>query len=229
MVKLEFLGHSCFQISDDSHSIIIDPFLTGNPVAATTPDKIKVDAVLLTHGHSDHLGDTEAIAKRNDAAVVSVYELANYLGKKGLNTHPMHIGGSHVFPFGKVKFTPATHGSAAMEEDDTITYLGNPAGIILSMGGKVIYHAGDTGIFMDMQLIGNQNLDCALLPIGDNFTMGVDDAVESAKLLRPKTVIPMHFDTWDLIKADTKAFAGKIEGAGMKCVVLKPGEAHTIP
>ena len=121
MLNLQFLGHSCFLISDDLHTVIIDPFLNGNPVATTAPEMIKTDAVILSHGHSDHVGDTVEIARRNDATVISVYELANYLGKKGLTTHAMQIGGSHTFPFGKVKFTPATHGSAAMEDDGTIT------------------------------------------------------------------------------------------------------------
>ena len=228
MVTIQFLGHACFTIADEAYSVIIDPFLSGNPVAATTADSIKTEAVLLTHGHSDHIGDTEAIAKANDALVVSVYELANYLGHKGLTTHPMHIGGSHEFPFGKVKFTPATHGSAAIEEDETITYLGNPAGIILTMEGKTIYHSGDTGLFLDMQLIGSQHLDCAMLPIGDNFTMGIDDAVEAVKMLRPKTVIPMHYNTWELIQADPHEFAEKVAAAGSECVILEPGQSHML-
>lgn len=228
MVTVTFLGHSCFQITDNSHSVIIDPFLSGNPVAVLKPDAIKVDAVLLTHGHGDHFGDTIEIVKRNNALVIAVFELAKYCEQKGLQTHGMHIGGSHVFSFGKVKFTPALHGSSIIEDDETIRYMGNPAGIVLTMGEKTIYHAGDTGLFMDMELIGKMNLDAALLPIGDNYTMGVDDAVEAVKILHPKIVIPMHYNTFDLIKADPDDFSAKVQNYSTKCVILKPGEGCQI-
>lgn len=228
MVTVTFLGHSCFRITNNLHSVIIDPFLTGNPVAALKSDAVKVDAVLLTHGHGDHFGDTIEIAKRNNALVVAVFELAKYCEQKGLRTHGMHIGGSYTFSFGKVKFTPALHGSSIIENDNTIHYAGNPAGIILTMSEKTIYHAGDTGLFSDMELIGKMNLDAALLPIGDNYTMGVDDAVEAVKLLHPKIVIPMHYNTFDLIKADPNDFSAKVKNYTNKCIILKPGEGCQI-
>jgi L-ascorbate metabolism protein UlaG (beta-lactamase superfamily) len=223
VVKATYLGHSCFSITDGKNTIVVDPFLTGNPSAATSPDKIKADAILLTHGHSDHFGDTVAIASRTGALVIAPFELAVYCERKGLKTHPMHIGGSRQFPFGKVKLTPAWHGSAII--GDTIEYTGSPCGFLLTLDGKTVYHAGDTGLFGDMELIGRlQKVDLALLPIGDNFVMGIDDAAEATRMLKPKKVVPMHYDTFDVIKVDAEEFKKKVKTI-CECVILKPGES----
>jgi L-ascorbate metabolism protein UlaG (beta-lactamase superfamily) len=219
MVALTYHGHSVFEINSGKHSIIIDPFL-GNPNAKAKPKDIKAGYIILTHAHGDHLGDTVEIAKHNDAMVIAVNELADYLSGKGCKVHNLHIGGGFDFPFGRVKFTIAHHGSST--EDGQ--YMGEPAGVIVSIDGKNIYHAGDTGLFLDMKLIGELTpIDAALLPIGDNFTMGIDDAVKAVEFLNPKLTIPMHYETWDVIHADPQEFKRKLEAKGKKCTVIPFG------
>ncbi|GBC99074.1 putative L-ascorbate-6-phosphate lactonase UlaG [bacterium HR17] len=232
MVKATFLGHACVLVSDGTHSIVIDPFLTGNPKAAAKPEDLTVSAVIVTHGHGDHLGDAVAIANRNNCPIIGVFELVTYCQRKGAKqVHPMHIGGSHAFPFGRVKFVPAWHGSAFVEDDGTIVYTGTPAGVLLFVGGKTIYHAGDTGLFGDMRLIGDRHpIDLAFLPIGDNFTMGVDDATEATKLLRPKIVVPIHYGTFPVIEVNPDEFARKVQAECPQTTVrvLQPGESVEI-
>ncbi len=224
MSELTYLSHSSFIINHDGHSIIIDPFINGNPTMPVAFDSLKPDFVVLTHAHGDHLGDGIALAKQHNATIIAVNELANYAASKGCKAHNMHIGGSWQFPFGRLKFTIAHHGSAAPDG----TYMGSPAGVLLMLDGKTVYHCGDTGLFLDMKLIGELHpVDYMLLPIGDNFTMGIDDGVKAVEFVNPKLAIPMHFNTFPVIKADPGEFKRKVEAIGKHARVMKFGE--TIP
>jgi L-ascorbate metabolism protein UlaG (beta-lactamase superfamily) len=225
MVKLTYHGHSCFEIKSGKYNLIIDPFLKGNKNSDIKPEDVKVDYIVLSHAHGDHIGEAFEIAKRGDATIIAVNELANYAADKGCKTHNMHIGGSYQFPFGRLKFTIAHHGSSTPDG----RYMGEPAGIILSLDDKCIYHAGDTGLFWDMKLIGEMNaIDAAIVPIGDNFTMGIDDAVKAIEFLNPKIAIPMHYNTFGVIEVDPREFKRKVESIGKKCVVLPFGESIEI-
>ena len=220
-MKLRYFSHSAFQVTtDDGVTILIDPFLDDNPTSPVKSKNVHADYIILSHAHGDHLGDTFKIASKN-TLIICVNELANYCIAKGFNAHNMHIGGSYAFPFGRVKFTIAHHGSKTPEGD----YAGEPAGIILTIKDKTIYHTGDTGLFIDMKLIGEMNsVDYMLLPIGDNFTMGINDAVKAVQLVNPKIAIPMHFNTFPVIKADPNEFKLKVEQKGLNCRVLAYGE-----
>ena len=222
MAKITYFGHAAFQVENGRAKILIDPFLNDNPLSPVKAKDVIADYIILSHGHGDHLGDALEIAKRTNSTIIAVNELANYCSEKGTRAHNMHIGGSYAFPFGRVKFTIAHHGSVAPDG----VYTGNPAGILLTLDGKNIYHAGDTGLFYDMKLIGESaRLDAALLPIGDNFTMGIEDAVRAVELLKPKLTIPMHYNTWPVISADPNDFVKGIEAKGFKGKILKPGES----
>lgn len=229
MPDIKFLGHSAFLLSTAATQIIIDPFLSDNPLAAEKAENIKADYVFLTHGHDEHLGDGIMIATNNQALVVAPNELAKYCAKQGCKTHGMNIGGAFTFPFGRVKVTHALHSSGYDLGGEALAYMGNPCGFLITLEGKTIYHAGDTGLFMDMQLIGAMNkIDVALLPIGDNFTMGIDDAVIAAEFLHPALIIPMHYGTFDDIAVDPHEFADKAAQKQLSTVILKPGESLTV-
>ena len=224
MPSVRFLGHSAVQISTGEAKVLIDPFLTGNPLAAAKAEELDATAIVLSHAHNDHMGDAAAIAKRTGAQIVAIYEIASFLGNQGLDTHGMSIGGGHTFPWGWVKLTPAWHGSTYQDEDGNFITLGTPAGILLRMDGRTLYHAGDTGLFSDMELIGRAGIDVALLPIGDNFTMGPDDALEAVRLVKPRVVVPIHYNTFPVIQQDAHAWKARVESeTGAKCVVLEPG------
>jgi len=223
MLKATFLGHSCVLFTDGRYSVIVDPFLGGNPQASVSPEEIQVDYILATHGHSDHLGDAGEISKRTGATIIAPNELAIWVSHKGARAHNMHIGGAYNFEFGRVKLTIAHHGSAAGESG--LEYTGNPCGFLFTMGGKTVYHTGDTGLFLDMKLIGEMNhIDLMFLPIGDNFTMGVDDAVRAVEFVKPKIAVPIHYQTWDIIDAEPEQFKKKLAASGVKVAILKPNE-----
>lgn len=224
-MKITYYGHSCILVEEAGKRVIIDPFLTGNPTANMAAEDVKVDAVLLTHGHSDHFGDTITIAKQNDCPVVAVYELAEYCHNQGTKAHHMNIGGSHQFDGFKVKYTLAFH-SSSLEVDGKTIYMGEPAGILLTMGDKTIYHAGDTALFGDMKIIGELNkVDLAILPIGDGLTMGPEDAAIAAQWVQAKKVIPVHYNTFPGIKQDANSFADLLESKGIEGIALAPGES----
>ena len=225
-MKATFHGHACFVVEGNGKRIVIDPFLTGNPSADIGPDKLpKLDAVLLSHGHGDHLGDAVALAKRDNATIVATAELAAFCSDQGATAHAMHIGGAHQFPFGRVKLVPAFHGGR-VEGDATGKYTTNPCGVVITIAGKTVYHTGDTGLTLEMQLLAGR-IDLMLVPIGDNYTMGIEDAARAVDFVKPRVAIPMHYNTWDLIRADPEEFR-RLVGTRAVVVILSPGESHTL-
>ena len=224
-MKITYHGHSFVQIETDKFSIVIDPFISGNPIVKIPVNKVKCDYIILTHGHGDHISDAVEIAKKNDATVIAMFEIANFAAKNNLRNHPLSIGGGFNFPFGRVKLTIAHHSSSFPDG----SYAGEPAGILLYIDGKTIYHAGDTGLFYDMKLIGEMsNIDYAFLPIGDNFTMGIDDAVKAAEFINAKITVPIHYNTFDLVRANPEDFKKKVDSIGKKCEIIKFGESINI-
>jgi L-ascorbate metabolism protein UlaG (beta-lactamase superfamily) len=220
-----WLGHGASKIVTGGKTVLIDPFLTGNPAAACRAEDLTPDFILLSHGHGDHLGDTAEIAKRTGATVVCNYELSEFLAKQGVKAHGQQHGGGFQHAFGRVKLTIAHHGSALPDG----SYGGNPCGFLLYLNDGKIYAACDTGLFYDMQLIGDEGIDLAILPIGDNYTMGPDDSIRAIKLIRPRKVIPVHYNTWGLIAQDAAAWAERVRReTSATPVVLKPGETCSL-
>ncbi len=224
--KFTWYGHATLGLETEGIKLLVDPFFSGNPAAVVGADQIQADFILVSHGHNDHIGDTISIAKRTGATVVSNFEIANWVGEQGVETHPQHIGGGHSYPFGYLKLTQAMHGSCLPDG----SYGGNPAGFLLTTkDGKKIYLACDTGLFGDMRLIGDEGIDLAVLPIGDNFTMGPEDALRAVKLIQPKHVIPVHYNTWELIAQDPNSWAQRVRAeTGAEAHVLEPGETFSL-
>ena len=225
-VKLTWYGHAAMLVEAGGARLLVDPFFTGNPAAAISAEAAQADYILISHGHGDHVGDAVSIAKRTGATVIANFEICNWFNGQGVaKTHPQHLGGGFNYPFGYLKLTLALHGSALPDG----TYGGNPCGFLLTAGGRKVYLACDTGLFGDMRLIGEEGLDLAVLPIGDNFTMGPADALRAAKLLQAKHIVPVHYNTWDLIAQDGTAWAKQAAAeAGAQVHVLKPGESFSL-
>ena len=222
-IKLTWYGHAALGIDIGGYSVLVDPFLSENPSAPVSPDSLTADYILISHGHGDHVGDAVSIASRTGATVISNYEIANWFGEQGVEkVHAQHIGGGYSHPFGHIKLTLALHGSGLPDG----SYGGNPCGFLLAADEKLVYLACDTGLFGDMALLGNLGLDMAVLPIGDNFTMGPEDAHLAVKMLCPHMAIPVHYNTWPLIEQDPVAWKRLVEETTSTTVYpLRPGES----
>lgn len=222
-LTVTWYGHACVGLEVGEHRVLVDPFLTGNPLAAVGPEQVNPHFILVSHGHGDHLGDALDLARRTGALLISNYEICTWFQAQGhARVHPQHIGGGFQHPFGYLKLTIAHHGSALPDG----SYGGNPCGFLLVTAGKKVYLACDTGLFYDMALIGEEGLDLALLPIGDNFTMGPDDALRAVRLLQPRRVVPIHYNTFDVIRQDPLAWAERVRAqTTAEPVVLRPGES----
>lgn len=225
-LTITYLGHAAFHLEADNTSVLIDPFITGNPSATVKAHDLAADTIILTHAHNDHVGDTIAIAARTGATVIATFELGTWLGQQGVqNTVPANHGGTVQFNGGSVKFTPAWH-TSSFETDDGFVAAGLPAGLVVRFGGRTTYFAGDTCLFLDMQLIADEGLDVAVLPIGDHFTMGPKDALRAVEMLRAPTIIPSHYNTFPPIEQDVQQFRGDVERSTSSTVIpLAPGES----
>jgi L-ascorbate metabolism protein UlaG (beta-lactamase superfamily) len=223
-MEVRFLGHACFELSDGDTRVLIDPFLTGNPKAAIAADDVNPTTILLTHGHADHYGDAVEIAKRTGAPVLAIVEIAGEIAGEGVETFDPNMGGTVKFDWGWVKMVPAWHTSTT--PNGTVS---NPAGLVVSLGGTVVYHLGDTALFSDLQLVGKRNpIDIALMCIGGHYTMDRTDAVDAAQLIGAKTVIPCHYNTFPVLETDPEAFKSDVESAtGSNVVVLEPGQTYS--
>src|SRR5438270_1359154 len=223
-MEVRFLGHACFTLSDGGSTVLVDPFLTGNPKAAISADDVSATTILLTHGHGDHIGDTVSIAKRTEAPVMAIVELANEIGEEGVDVFDPNLGGTVKFDWGWAKLVPAWHTSTTPKGT-----VNTPAGLLINFKDTIIYHLGDTSLFSDLQLVGKRHpIDLALMCIGGHYTMDRVDAVDAAQLVGAKTVIPCHYNTFPLLETDADAFKSDVESAtGSSVVVLEPGETHS--
>jgi L-ascorbate metabolism protein UlaG (beta-lactamase superfamily) len=226
-MRLTYFGHSCFLVEVPGARLVLDPFFTDNPLAPCRAGDIECEYVLCTHGHDDHVCDALEISRRNQAPIIANFEITEFFAAQGAKTHGLNPGGGFDFPFGRVKLTLAFHSSSAIE-NGRITYLGEACGLLIEAGGKKLYDAGDTALFSDMQLIGRSGLDAALLPIGDNFTMGPADALDALDYLKPKVCVPIHYNTWPVIRQEPGKFAAGAADRGHKVIPLKPGESLAI-
>ena len=219
-------GHATHGLEVNGTKLVVDPYFNDNPVATITADQVQAGYILVSHGHFDHVTDLIEVAQRTGATVITNFEIANWLGEKGISAHAQHIGGGYHHPFGYLKLTQALHGSGLPD----FAYGGNPCGFLLTtLDGKKIYLACDTGMFGDMRLIGDEGIDLAVVPIGDNFTMGPDDAMKAVKLIRPRHVIPVHYNTWPLIAQDAGAWAARVRAeTDSQAHVLRPGDRFTL-
>jgi L-ascorbate metabolism protein UlaG (beta-lactamase superfamily) len=224
MTEVRFLGHACFTLSDGDTTVLIDPFLTGNPKAAIAADDLPATTILLTHGHSDHIGDTVSIAKRTGASVMAIVELAGEIGEEGVDVADPNLGGTVKYDWGWAKLVPAWHTSTTPKGT-----VNTPAGLLINFKDTIIYHLGDTSLFSDLQLVGKHHpIDLALMCIGGHYTMDRVDAVDAAELVGAKTVIPCHYNTFPPIETDAEAFKSDVESAtSSNVVVLDPGETHS--
>jgi L-ascorbate metabolism protein UlaG (beta-lactamase superfamily) len=223
-MDVRFLGHACFTLSDGDTTVLIDPFLTGNPTAAVSADEVDATTILLTHGHADHVGDTVAIAKRTGAPVLAITEISNELSADGVNAIDCNLGGTAEFDWGWAKLVPAWHTSTTPKGT-----VNTPAGLLIKFKDTVVYHLGDTALFSDLQLVGKRTpIDIALICIGGHYTMDRHDAVDAADFVGAKTIIPCHYNTFPPIETDAAAFQADVEKAlDATVVVLEPGQAHT--
>lgn len=221
-MEIQYLGHSAVILKGENFKAIIDPFISGNPNCSLDVEELNdITHIFVTHGHGDHLGDTIKIAKKCNSLVVCNFEIGNYLEKFKLNVHTMHIGGKFIFDFGKVKMLNAVHGSGIIDGENII-YGGNPCGFLIEIEGKKVYHAGDTGLTLDMTLLKDEEIDIAFIPIGGNYTMDISDAVKAVDFIKPKAVIPIHYDTFPVIKADPLVFKERITDS--KVIILSAND-----
>jgi L-ascorbate metabolism protein UlaG (beta-lactamase superfamily) len=225
MTEIRFLGHATFTISDGNDTVLIDPFLTGNPTAAVTAEEVAATTILVTHAHADHIGDAVPVAKRTGAPVLAIVELAAELAEEGIETLDVNMGGTVVFDWGWAKMVPAWHTAVSAKGVAT-----TPAGYLINFKGTVVYHAGDTCVFSDMALIGKRHpIDVAIIPVGGHFTMDPVDAVDAADFIKAQIVIPCHYNTFPAIEIDVSKFQADVEAqTSSHCVVLEPGATHVV-
>jgi L-ascorbate metabolism protein UlaG (beta-lactamase superfamily) len=223
-MDIRFLGHACFSLSDGDTTLLIDPYLTGNPKAAASADEVQADTLLLTHGHADHVGDTVAIAKRTGAPLFAITEISDEMGEEGLEVKDCNMGGTGSYDWGWVKLVPAWHTSTTPKGT-----VNTPAGLLINFNDTIVYHLGDTALFSDLQLVGRRNpIDVALMCIGGHYTMDRFDAVDAVGLVGAKTVIPCHYGTFPPIETDAEAFKRDVESStSSQVVILQPGDTHS--